>query len=138
MKHILLILLLASCTKLSAQCYDPYRSARSFTPPKFLAVGNFNYNKGFIGNSAGVGISADRITASVHYIEWKRDSARQSFGVILTHEVWGNDKLGASILVGAGTNKYTEAGALVAWKGSTPLFIKLSTIGVGVGMWVKL
>jgi hypothetical protein len=135
MKPLLLaLILLASCTA-SAQCYNP---SRSFTPPKVLAVGNLNYNKGFIGNSAGIGIAADRITVSAHYIEWKRDSARQSFGLLITHEVWGNEKLGTSILIGAGTNKYTEAGFMVAWKTKTPLFIKLSTIGIGVGMWVKL
>lgn len=129
-----IIAVLLITNKSSAQCYSPYSSS---SIARVAAIGGYSYNKGFIGNSVGVGISGGAITITANYTEYKSDSARQSFSLMMAHDLWSNDKFAFTAMVAHGTNKYTEFGLVVRSLSQTPFYFKAGTLGIGVGMWVK-
>lgn len=132
MKYFLILLLITSTA--SAQCYSPYENK---SIARIVAIGGYNFNKGFIGNSVGIGISGGAITITANYTEYKSDSTRQSFSLMMAHDLWSNEKFAATAMVAHGTNKYTEAAIIFRSLSQTPFYFKAGTLGVGVGIWVK-
>lgn len=138
MKTLLTTILLLIASAISAQCYNPNTQQAEHG---LLVKGaySFHYGNKFIGNNFSMGYSIGAIGVMVGYHEFRRgqDTARQSFGVTLLHDL-NRGKVVGTLFLTHGTRNFTEAGIMARLTGQTPLYLSLSTQSVQIGLLVKL